>query len=329
MNAAAKPRILRTDTEVRIGERDLAYLGTLADVVTAEAWDERTLARLAKDAELIVTSFFPTISARVIEAAPRLKAIVKYGVGIDNIDLDAATRRRVMVVNCPEYGAETVADHAFALLLALARKIVQIDRATKQTAWVWPAPEYCGVDLAGKTLGLVGFGSIGRAMSRRAAGFGLDQIAYDPYVEPESLAAHPVRLVAFDELLERSDFISIHCILTPETRGLIGEAELKKMKDQAYLVDVSRGAIIDEAALVRALAGGWIAGAGMDVFAQEPLAPDYPLLKMDNVILTSHLAWYTKEADERLAKECVARVLELLRGETPRNVKNAKELGLA
>ncbi len=329
MNAAAKPRILRTDTEVRIGDRDLAYLGTLADVVTAAAWDERTLARQAKDAELIVTSFFPTISARVIAAAPKLKAIVKYGVGVDNIDLDAATRRRVMVVNCPEYGAETVADHAFALLLALARKIVRIDRATKETAWVWPAPEYCGVDLAGKTLGLVGFGSIGRAMSRRAAGFGLEQIAYDPYVEPDSVAAHPVRLVAFDELLGRSDFISIHCILTPETRGLIGEAELKKMKDQAYLVDVSRGAIIDEAALVRALAGGWIAGAGMDVFAQEPLAPDYPLLKMDNVILTSHLAWYTKEADERLAKECVARVLELLRGETPRNVRNARELGLA
>ncbi len=329
MNASAKPRILRTETEVRIGEREKADLGTIADVVTAAAWDERPVARQAKDAELIVTSFFPTISARVIEAAPKLKEIVKYGVGVDNIDIDAATRRRILVVNCPEYGSETVADHAFALLLALARRIVQIDRATKETAWVWPAPEFRGVDLAGKTLGLVGFGAIGRAMARRAAGFGLERIVYDPYVDPETIAGCAARRVAFDELLGRSDFVSVHCVLTPETRGLIGAAELKRMKRRAYLVDVSRGAIIDEGALVRALTEGWIAGAGMDVFPTEPLAPDYPLLKMDNVILTSHLAWYTEEADARLAAECVARVTELVRGETPKNVKNARDLGLA
>ncbi|MFQ5958427.1 MAG: 2-hydroxyacid dehydrogenase [Alphaproteobacteria bacterium] len=329
MAASSRPRILRTDTEVRIGEADLAYLGTIADVVTAEARDEQTLARHAVDADLIVTSFFPTISATVIEAARNLKAIVKYGVGVDNIDVETATRRGVMVVNCPEYGADTVADHAFALLICLARKIIQIDRATKETSWVWPAPEFCGVDLSGKTLGLVGFGNIGRAMSRRAAGFGMEQIAYDPYVKPDSITEYAAPLVDFEELLGRSDFISIHCVLTPETRGLIGEAELKKMKDEAYLVDVSRGAIIDEAALVRALEEGWIAGAGMDVFPQEPLPPDYPLLGMDNVILTSHLAWYTREADERLAKECVARLLELLEGKAPRNVKNAKALGMA
>ncbi len=323
MVASAKQKILRTDTEVRIGEDDLAYLGTIAELVTAETWDEETLAREAADADLIVTSFFPTISARVIESACKLKAIVKYGVGVDNIDLEAASRQGVMVVNCPEYGSDTVADHAFALLLCLARRIVRIDAATKAQAWVWPAPEYCGVDLAGKTLGLIGFGNIGRAMSRRAAGFGMEQIAYDPYVAPRSAAAYAVRFVALDELLGRSDFISIHCILTPETRGLIGEAELKAMKHEAYLVDVSRGAIIDEPALVRALEEGWIAGAGIDVFPQEPLAPGYPLLKLDNVILTSHLAWYTKEADERLAKECVARVLELLHGKTPKNLKNA------
>ncbi|MEE9209454.1 MAG: hydroxyacid dehydrogenase, partial [Kiloniellales bacterium] len=318
-----------TDTEVRIGDEDLARLATIAEVVTAETWDEETLAREAADAELIVTSFFPTISARVIEAASRLKAIVKYGVGVDNIDLEAASRRGVMVVNCPEYGSDTVADHAFALLLCLARRIVRIDAAMKAQAWVWPAPEYCGVDVAGKTLGLVGFGNIGRAMSRRGAGFGMEQLAYDPYVAPESVATYAVRLVGLDELLGRSDFVSIHCILTPETRGLVGEAELRAMKDTAYLVDVSRGAIIDEPALVRALRQGWIAGAAMDVFQQEPVTAGYPLLKLDNVILTSHLAWYTKEADERLAKECVARLLELLHGKTPKNLKNAKALGMA
>ena len=329
MAESSKPRLLRTDTEVRFGAQDLDYLATIAEVVTAANWTEPTLVREARDAELIVTSFFPTISARVIDAAPRLRAIVKYGVGVDNIDLDAATRRGVMVVNCPEYGSETVADHAFALLLALARKIVQINRATKESAWVWPAPEYCGVDLAGKTLGLIGFGQIGRAMARRAAGFGLEPIAYDPYVEPEIMTARGARPVAFDELIERSDFVSVHCVLTPETRGLVGAAELRRMKRDAYLVDVSRGAIIDEAALVRALTEGWIAGAAMDVFAEEPLAPGYPLLGLDNVILTSHLAWYTKEADARLAADCVARVTELVRGETPKNIKNAHGLGLA
>jgi D-3-phosphoglycerate dehydrogenase len=329
MAASPKPRLLRTDTEVRFGAQDLEFLGTIAEVVTAADWSEATLVREAPDAELIVTSFFPTISARVIEAAPRLRAIVKYGVGVDNIDVDAATRRGVPVVNCPEYGSETVADHAFALLLALARKIVPIDRATKESAWVWPALEFCGVDLAGKTLGLVGFGRIGTAMARRAAGFGLERIAYDPYVAPDAVAECGARAVAFDELIAHSDFVSIHCVLTPETRGLFGEAELRAMKRDAYLVDVSRGAIIDEAALVRALTEGWIAGAGMDVFAQEPLAPGYPLLGLDNVLLTSHLAWYTKEADARLAAECVARVSELVRGERPRNVKNARDLGLA
>ncbi len=326
MAASSKPKILRTDTEVRIGAGDLAYLGEFAEVVTPEAWDEETLARGAVDAELIVTSFFPTISAKIIESARKLTAIVKYGVGVDNIDLAAANARGVMVVNCPEYGSDTVADHAFALLICLARRIIQIDRATKAEAWVWPAPEYCGVDLTGKTLGLIGFGNIGRALSRRAAGFGMTRIAYDPYVDPESVADDAVRFIAFDELLGRSDFISVHCILTPETRGLIGEAELKAMKRGAYLVDVSRGAIIDEPALVRALEEGWIAGAGMDVFPREPLTPDYPLLGMDNVILTPHLAWDTKEAHERLGKECVARILELLRGETPKNITNAAGL---
>ena len=328
MSAAAKPKILRTDTEVRIGEGDLARLATLAEVVTPPAWDEETLAAAAVGADLIVHSFFPTISARVIEASDNLKAIVKYGVGVDNIDIDAATRRNVMVVNCPEYGSETVADHAFALMICLARRIVHIDRATRDTAWVWPSPEFIGVDLFAKTLGLIGFGNIGRAMCRRAAGFGMERVYCDPYVAEESVAEYGARAVSLEELLERSDFVSIHCTLTPETRGLIGEPELRRIKDTAYLIDVSRGAIIRQPALLRALSEGWIAGAGLDVFPVEPLTADDPLLRMDNVLLTSHLAWYTVEADERLAKECMARVIEVLEGRRPRNIKNAEALGL-
>lgn len=322
-------KILRTDTEVRLNQGQLDVLAGLAEVVTPAAWDEAALSRAASGAEFIVTSFFPTISARVMAASDRLKAIVKYGVGVDNIDIEAASAKGIMVVNCPEYGSDTVADHAFALLMCLARRLIAIDRATRATGWVWPAPEVCGVDLAGKTLGLVGLGRIGRAMARRAAGFGMRLVASDPYVTQQTASEFGVEMVGLDALVECADFISIHCILTPESRGLIGEAELRAMKPTAYLVDVSRGAIIDEAALTRALKENWIAGAGMDVFAVEPLPADYPLFGLDNVILTSHLAWYTLEADARLAAECMDRLGELLAGETPANIVNAEALGLA
>jgi len=233
-----------------------------------------------------------------------------------------------MVVNCPEYGTDTVADHAFALMLALARKIPAIDRATKETAWVWPSPEFIGVDLADKTIGFMGFGRIGRAVCKRAAGFDMQLIYYDPYVTQEEVAYTGALAVELDELLAQSDFITIHCILTPETRGLIDAAALRRMKETANLIDVSRGAIIDEAALVQALNEGWIAGAGIDVFPVEPLTEGYPLLRAPNTILTSHLAWYTLEANARLAVECMDRITELLDGNQPKNVINRKALGL-
>jgi D-3-phosphoglycerate dehydrogenase len=328
MAEAKRPKTLRTDLEVRLSDDDMARLSARADVVTPETWDEDSLVAAAPGAEIIVHSFFPAISAPLIEASSELKAIVKYGVGVDNIDIPAATRRGVMVVNCPEYGSDTVADHAFALLISLARKIIQIDRATKETGWVWPSLEFIGTDLGGKTLGLVGCGRIGRAMARRAAGFGMDLIYYDPYVAEETVADLGVRAVDFEALLATSDFISIHCILTPETRGLFDAQAFGRMKESTYLIDVSRGAIIDEDALVDALTHGSIAGAGIDVFPVEPLPPGYSLLALDNVILTSHLAWCTTEAEKRLADECMDRLLEVLDGKRPRNIKNAADLGL-
>lgn len=321
-----KPKILRTDTEVHITGSALEDLGKIADVVTAESNDEETLARDARDADLIIVSCFTSITARVIESAWKLKGIVKYGVGIDNIDLEAATERGVLVVNCPEYGAETIADHAFTLMLCLARKILQIDRETRKSVWIWPSPEYMGVDLFGKTLGIIGLGRIGRAMAKRAGGFGMRIVVYDPYLEDELIGRCGGESVGLDQLLGCSDFVSTHCILTPETRGLVGESELKKMKKTAFIVDVSRGAIIDEPALVTALGEGWIAGAGLDVFSEEPLSPDHPLLGMHNVILTPHLAWYTQGAFDRLEREVVQRALEILCGEMPKNIRNAQVL---
>ena len=320
-----KARILRTDAELHIIEQYLDELSPIADVVTTESHAEDELAKAARDADIILTCY-TNITAKVIEAAEKLKGIVKYGVGTDAIDIETATERGVMVVNCPDYGSDTVADHAFALMISLARKIPAIHRVMREKAWVWPSPEYFGVDLSGKTVGLVGFGRIGRAMSRRAEGFGMTRLVHDPYVKPKSVAEFGVDFVTLDELLERSDFVSIHCVLTPETKGLIGQAALRKMKGTAYLIDVSRGAIVDEGALIRAIDEDWIAGAAFDVFADEPLGADYPLLGRDNVILTPHLAWWTKEAFERVERDTLAGIREILAGDRPRNLKNVEVL---
>ena len=323
-----RPIILRTDTEVRFTEADFARLGAVADMVTPPDYEEETLIRTATecDPDLISTSLFAPITARVIAAAPRLEAIVKYGVGVDNIDVEEATRRGVMVVNCPEYGSETVADHAFSMMIGLARKTIHIDRTMRARAWMWPDPEFIGVDLFAKTMGIVGLGRIGRAMARRSGGFGMRRLACDPYVDADAFAEHGCERVDLDALLEQSDFVSIHCVLTPETRGFIDGAALGRMKQTAFIVNVSRGAIIQGDALAAALAGGGIAGAGLDVFPEEPVLPGNPLLAMNNVILTPHLAWYTVEADERLSNESTDRTLEIFEGRTPRNLKNAEGL---
>ena len=316
-----KAKILRTDAELFIIEQYLDELAAVADVVTTQSTDEDALALEATDAEIILTCY-TAITEKVIEAAKYLKGIVKYGVGTDAIDIEAATQRGVMVLNCPDYGSDTVADHAFALLIALARRIPVLDRVMQKNAWAWPTAEYLGVDLSGKTIGLVGFGRIGRCIARRAEGFSMTRLATDPYVDFAIFDEYGVQSAGLDEMLERSDFVSIHCVLTPETTGLIGEAELKRMKDTAFLIDVSRGAIIDEGALIRALDENAIAGAAFDVFADEPLALGFPLLGRDNVILTPHLAWYTKEAFERVERDTLDGVRDVLSGNRPKNLKN-------
>jgi D-3-phosphoglycerate dehydrogenase len=249
---------------------------------------------------------------------------VKYGVGVDNIDLQAARERGIPVANCPDYGSGTVADHAFALMIALARRLPPLDTQFRHHGWYWPETQWCGVDLEGKTLGIIGLGRIGRKMARRAAGFDMRLIVNDPYVDPADAEreGHRARFVELDELLATSDFVSVHCVLTPETRQLLGERELRLMKPSAYLIDVSRGAIIDESALVRGLQEGWLAGAGLDVFQSEPLARDHPLLSMPNVVVTPHLAWFTHEAAARQSRQAADAVLDLIAGRRPRSVVN-------
>jgi len=314
-----KPIILRTDADLDIAEQYMATLQDIARVITTDRTDEAGLIEAARDATLILTCY-TGITGPVIEAATKLKGIVKYGVGVDAIDLQTATRNGVIVANAPAYGSDTVADHAFALLIALARRLPEIDGLMKTDGWVWPDRDLLGTDLGGKTVGLIGCGRIGTAMARRCQGFGMNVLCYDPYVD--EAGGIGVRFTSLNDLLEQSDFISIHSVLTDQTVGMIGARELARMKPDALLINVSRGAIVDETALIEALEGGGIGGAGLDVFTDEPLSPDYPLANMSNVILTPHLAWYTKEAFERVERQTLESIVDILDGKIPRNVKN-------
>jgi D-3-phosphoglycerate dehydrogenase len=316
--------VVCSDIECRFFEADLVRMQDVCRVRVSGSHVTPVLLPLVVDADVLVASCFAQVPANLIAAAPRLRGIVKYGVGVDNIDLSAAKRRGIPVANCPDYGSGTVADHAFALLIALARRLVLQDAEFRRHGWYWPDERYCGVDLEGKTLGIIGLGRIGRKMARRAAGFEMQVVAYDPYADIHSVEADGcrVRLVTLDELLNASDFVSVHCTLTPETRQLLGERELRAMKPSAFLIDVSRGAIIDESALMRGLQEGWLAGAGLDVFPSEPLAAQHPLLSMPNVVVTPHLAWYTWEAAARQSQQAADAVLDILAGRRPRSIVN-------
>lgn len=290
------------------------------DLVTLpEGIAESELAAATADADLLLLCYTP-ITARVIENAPRLKGIVKYGVGIDAIDIEAARRRGIPVVNIPEYAEETVAEGAFALMIALARKLGAMHLQMQSTGWAWPVERWLGNDLAGKSVGLVGVGKIGRSFARMAgAGFRMRVLGFDPFVDAETMRRAGVeKCESLAEMLPQADFVSLHATLKPESRHIIGRAELAQMKPSAILINVSRGALVDEAALVEALASGKIAGAGLDVYSQEPLAleghPMSALFKMPNVILMPHLTFYTQEAMDRLELETLERCDEILAG---------------
>ena len=316
-------RIVRTDRELEMPRLDAALRAAGHGLVLLpDGVSEDELARELTNAELLLMCYTP-VTARVIGSAPRLKGIVKYGVGIDAIDIEAARARGIAVVNVPEYAEETVAEGTFALMLALAKKLKPIQRAMDRKGWAWPQAKWLGLDLAGKTLGLVGVGRIGSNVARMAQGFRMRVLGFDPYAIFSSKVEKRDRL---QDMLAECDFVSIHCVLNTETRHLIGEAELRAMRPSTYLVNVSRGAIVDEAALLRALEERRIAGAALDVYSQEPLArsghPLSALYAMDNVIVSPHLTFYTAEAMQRLEDETLERCFEILEGR-PVLVKSA------
>jgi D-3-phosphoglycerate dehydrogenase len=308
-------RIVRADRELEMPHVDAALRAAGHELtLLPDGVSEQAFAHALRDAELLLMCYTP-VTARVIESAASLKGIVKYGVGIDAIDIDAAGRRGIPVVNVPEYAEETVAEGAFALMMALAKRLQPLQRAMDGEGWAWPQAQWLGLDLAGKTLGLVGVGRIGSNMARMAQGFRMRILGFDPYVVFPSGVEKKINL---QDMLAQCDFVSIHCVLNPETRHLVGEAELRAMKPSAFLVNVSRGAIVDEAALLRALQERRIAGAALDVFSVEPVQRTghqmSALYAMGNVILSPHLTFYTQEAMARLEAETLERCLEVLEG---------------
>jgi D-3-phosphoglycerate dehydrogenase / 2-oxoglutarate reductase len=265
------------------------------------------------------------LDAARIALLQRCRIIAHYGTGVDRVDVGAATARGIWVTNGPRYAVDEVSSHAIALLLAVARKIVAGDRAVRSGAWhIEPIVPLHRI--AGNTLGLVGFGNIARATGRKGAAFGLRVIAYDPYLEAEVFHAAGVHRVDLDTCLAEADFLSVHLPLTPETRGLLGREALNRMKPSAVLVNTSRGAVIDEAALADALRSGRLRGAGLDVFATEPLPTDHPLLEMHNVTVSGHVAFYSEESIQQMQRDAAEQVARALRGAVPEFLVNREVL---
>lgn len=256
------------------------------------------------------------------------EAITRYGVGLDNVDLDAAADAGVVVTHYPGYCTAEVADHALSMILALNRRIVELDRSLRAGAWVEHGPATRGIlrgpvqPLREQTLGIIGFGRIGQAVASRARPFGLTIIAADPYIDPEVIRGAGAEPVTLDELLERADIVTIHSPLTPETRGLIDAAALSRMKPTAVLVNTARGPIIDLPALAQALQDGVIAGAALDVVDPEPLVAGSPFYGLPNVILTPHSAYYSERSVDVVRRETLFEALKVLRGKRPLTVAN-------
>ncbi len=279
-----------------------------------------TLATVPKAHAMIVRSG-TQVDAELLAAATNLKVVVRAGVGVDNIDLDVCSERSIVVMNTPNANTVSTAEHALGLILALARHIPQADCALRHGKW--DRKKYEGIQLAGKTLGIIGFGRVGRALAERAQCLGLTEIAYDPFV-PVPVARHlGLSLVArLDELLERADIISLHAVVTDDTREIINAENIAKMKDGVLIINAARGTLINNADLAAALKGGKVAGAALDVYDVEPPPPDHPLMGLDNVVYTPHLGASTFEAQEEVGIQAATAVVNALLKDRYDNVRN-------
>lgn len=315
-----KFKVVITDSDYgshEIEEEVLSSIG--ADLVKFQCKTEDDIIRCCSDADGLLNQYAP-ITRRVIENLQRARIIVRYGVGVDNIDIKAATERGIFVANVI-YDITDVADHTLSLILSLSRKIIWADRNVKENRWDWKSVQPIS-RLKDKTVGIIGFGRIGRKVAQRLKGFEVKILSYDPYVPEEIFREYGVEKVDFETLIKESDIITVHTPLTDETRHMIGEKELRSMKREAILINVSRGGIIDEKALYKALKERWISGAGLDVLEVEPPSKDNPLLRLDNVIITPHMAWYSNKSLDEIRRKAAEEVARALSGQIPMNLVN-------
>lgn len=319
-----KPKLFMTR---EIPERGLKKIREQFEV---DLWPEEApppkdvIIERVRDKDALVSLLTDPIDAEVMDSAPNLRIVAQYAVGFDNIDVKAATERGIYVTNTPGVLTETVADFAFALLLAVARRVVEADHYVRSGQWkvAWHPLMMLGTDVHGATLGIVGMGRIGQAVARRAKGFGMKILYYDVLERPEIEREVGAKRVDLETLLRESDFVSLHVPLLPETHHMIGERELKMMKPTAFLINTARGKVIDQAALYRALKEGWIAGAALDVFEQEPIPPDDPLLQLKNVVLAPHAASASIETRSRMADIVAENLIAFKEGKVPPTLVN-------
>ncbi|MFB9949674.1 C-terminal binding protein [Rhizobium puerariae] len=318
-------KIVKTDGMLVVEPEQLAYLeGLGADFVEKTLLTEDALIAEAKDADALMVLREP-ITARVLSELRNLKVIGRFGVGLDTIDVEAATRAGVQVTYVPDSNIDEVSTHALALILSLARKLKAYDGAVRKGRWL-SLEDGAGITRPSRQiLGLVGFGQIGRLTAGKAKAFGYEIIAYDPYMQPERISAAGARPVSLDELLAQADFVSLHIPAAPETHNILSADAFGKMKKGAFVINVSRGGLVDEAALAEAIRNGHIAGAGIDTFEKEPPGPDNPLLALDQVIVSPHAAHYSAQSYAEVRSKVFADVAAVLKGEKPKYPVNFKD----
>ncbi|MDF2680163.1 MAG: D-3-phosphoglycerate dehydrogenase [Brevibacillus sp.] len=317
-----KWRVVVTDWEYT----DLRYEEEVLEseritLVPAQCRTEEEVIAACRDADAVINQYAP-LSRKVIENLENCQVITRYGVGVNTVDLQAATEKGICVANVPDYCMDEVADHALALLLGWTRKIVVAHQAVQNGIWDFKVTQPI-TRMRGRTLGLVGFGKIPQSLAQKVKPLGLNVIAHDPYVSLAVAAAMGVRLVTLEELCTEADIVSVHAPLTSSTQGMISTGQFAAMKKEAIIINTSRGPVIDELALTCALQTGKIAGAALDVVENEPIPSDSPLLAMNNVILTPHVAWYSEEAAAEMRSKAAMGVVDvLLHGEYPNYLVN-------
>ena len=316
----SKPVVLIAE---ELSPATISVLGDQFEIRHCDGANRAELLSNLASANAVLIRSATKMDAEAIAAAPNLKIIARAGVGLDNVDVPAATAAGVLVVNAPTSNIVSAAELAVSLLVAVARNVVPANLALKNGQW--KRSQFGGVELQGKTVGIIGMGKIGMLVAQRLAGFDMKFVAYDPYVKNAPAGGPEIRMVSLDELLAVSDFVTIHIPKTPETSGLIDAAALAKMKPTAFVINAARGGVLDESALFEALKAGTIAGAGLDVYATEPCT-DSPLFALDNVVATPHLGASTEEAQEKAGVAVAESVVAAFAGKEVPGAVNAKEL---